>query len=287
MGIARGAYRLLLDAKKKEYLKGESILQLGRQCILFDEATLKKYAPIHGVKLENVQTQLSFNDHHKKLGYIDDFTLFKSLGFKNVSSMDNKDYEGADMIFDLNYPIPEKYHNKFDVIYDGGTAEHVFHFPKLLENLHLLLKEGGVIIHLSPSNNHADHGFYMFSPQIFSYYYSANHYEILTSHYFEYEPIHTQPWTIYNYSPGVIDHLAYGGFGKKMLGIHIVVKKTAQSTCGIIPQQGIYQGNIPQISKMKVDPITRLGISLQKKVKRYAPHFIKASLTKGKKIAKY
>lgn len=285
MGIAKAAYRLLLEEKKRGVLKGESILQLGRQCVLFDHAQLLKCAKKSGVPLTEVEPQLSFDSYHRKFKRIDDITLFKALGFKNVHSLDYCDFEGADIVCDLNHPVPEKYWGQFDVIYDGGTAEHVFNFPQVLRNIHLLLKEGGVIIHVSPSNNHVDHGFYMFSPQVYSEYYKTNAYKILTSHIFEYGTNPKSSWNIYPYEKVAEKYLGFGGFTKKLLGIHIVAQKTPHSTNDLIPQQGTYVNAWsprPSSPRKKVDPITRLGISLKKKIKRRTPVFIKDYLARRK-----
>lgn len=292
MGIARAAYRLLLEEKKRGTLKGKRILQLGRQCILFDHATLLKYAQKHNVNLVPVKADLSFDSHYKKLGFIDDQTLFQALGFEDVKSLDYSDFEGADIVWDLNTPIPDKYWDTFDVIYDGGTAEHVFNFPEVLANIHRLLKKNGCIIHVSPSHNHVDHGFYMFSPQVYSEYYLANQYTILTSQIFEYTPKITGNWDIYDYKIGALDALS-GGFGSKMLAIHIVAKKTEVSTCHVAPQQGSYVRAWKAKKKMqslkKVNPISRLGISLKKKISKRVPHSIKVILKKRKlrKVSTY
>ncbi|MBS0623550.1 MAG: class I SAM-dependent methyltransferase [Verrucomicrobia bacterium] len=181
MGIGQGSYKLLLEEKKQGRLKGKSLLQLGRQCVLFDFKTLKSLAKKAGVELQEVKEQLSFDDYYRKKGFIDDHTLFRALGFERVASLDYSDFEGADLVYDLNLPIPKEQWGQFDVVYDGGTAEHVFHFPQFLENVHNLLAEDGIVMHVSPSHNHVDHGFYMFSPQVFSEYYTANHYKILTT----------------------------------------------------------------------------------------------------------
>lgn len=288
MGIGKGGYRLLLEEKKKGTLKGGSVLQLGRQCVLFDAKVLQTYAKKHAVTLEEVEPQPSFDTYYRKLGFIDDLTLFKSLGYSHVQSLDYSDFEGADLVWDLNEPIPEKYWGQFDLIYDGGTAEHVFHFPQLLKNIHLLLKEGGVIIHVSPSHNHVDHGFYMFSPQLFTEYYHANRYSILTSQIFEYTPNFNKPWTIFQYRPGLLEQLSYGGFGKKMLAIHLVAQKGPQATCGIVPQQGSYvaawkaSSQVCESRRKKVNPIVRLGISLRKKIMRRGPFFIRRYLARRK-----
>ena len=58
--------------------------------------------------------------------------------------MDFSDYEGANIIQDLNTLI--KNHDifeKYDLIIDGGTLEHVFHVPNAFENFFKLLKIGG------------------------------------------------------------------------------------------------------------------------------------------------
>lgn len=282
MGIAKSAFRLLLEEKKKGTLQGESLLQLGRQCVLFDYATLVKYADKHGVRLVDVEPQLSFDNYYRSLGYIDDITLFKALGFKTVQSLDYSDFEGADISWDLNLPLPEKHWEKYDVVYDGGTSEHVFHFPQVLANIHHLLKSQGTIIHVSPSHNHVDHGFYMYSPQVYFEYYSANQYAILTSQVFSYTADYKKSWSIYAYQPGLLENLSYGGFGSEMLAIHMIAQKTSQSTCGAIPQQGSYiraWNATPKCAvKRKVDPITRLGISLKKKISRRLPFKFKCYL---------
>jgi len=43
--------------------------------------------------------------------------------------MDYSDYEGAEIILDPNNIVLQEYHEKFDVVFDGGTCEHVFNVP--------------------------------------------------------------------------------------------------------------------------------------------------------------
>jgi len=101
---------------------------------------------------------------------------------------------------------------------------------------------GGKVIHLAPSSNHVEHGFYMFSPAFFFDYYTANHWKIETFKFFEYQRSHdVSPWRIYNYTPGCLDHFSMGGFDRGyLLGIFVVATKTEQSGWNIIPQQGRY-----------------------------------------------
>ena len=60
------------------------------------------------------------------------------------------------------------------MIIDGGTMEHIFHIPNVLNNIYRMLRVGGRIIHISPSSNYVDHGFYSFSPTLFYDFYQTN-----------------------------------------------------------------------------------------------------------------
>ena len=58
-------------------------------------------------------------------------------------------------------------HDKYDVVLNGGTLEHVFNLPVALDNVFSLIKDNGFLVSISPANNFCNHGFYQFSPDIF------------------------------------------------------------------------------------------------------------------------
>lgn len=89
------------------------------------------------------------------------------LGFPGAESMDFSSYEGCTLVHDLNQPVPEEWHGRYEVVFDGGTIEHVFHFPNAIANAMHLLGEGGFFVSCTPSNNYNGHGFYQFSPELF------------------------------------------------------------------------------------------------------------------------
>jgi Methyltransferase domain len=108
--------------------------------------------------------------------------LFGDLGLGPVTALDRSDYEGAEIIFDLNEPDPpSKTRQRFGLIVNGGTLEHVFHVPNALANLNSMLKPGGAILHVTPCNNWVDHGFYQFSPTLMFDYYAALQFDMLES----------------------------------------------------------------------------------------------------------
>jgi SAM-dependent methyltransferase len=242
MGIPRGAARLLLDECSKRSFNG-SVLQLGRQKFFFNLAQLKEWAPLHNVTLvENTPVSKPVSELVQG-DSIDDKTFFYKLGFDSVESCDYSSFQEADHVFDLNLPVPSHLHNKYDVIVDFGTTEHIFNLPQVLKNLHDMLKVGGRVIHMLPSSNWVDHGFYMFSPTLFHDYYSANKWQIETARIIELTRRHdVDAWRVYEYMPGVLNPLSSGGFDKGyLLNIFFVVTKTEQSTADNIPQQSRYQ----------------------------------------------
>ena len=93
--------------------------------------------------------------------------LFEALGCAEFHEMDHSDYEGADVAHNLNVPLPGELASKFDIVFDGGTLEHVFNVAEGLRSCMRMLKVGGHFIGHSPANNWFGHGFYQFSPEFF------------------------------------------------------------------------------------------------------------------------
>lgn len=229
MGIAKGMVSFLCETGKGTGFQGR-VLELGKQDILCTPAEVNK-----------ILANFGYPRHALGDERIDDVQLFKALGFDTVESLDANDYEGAGVIVNLNEPVPDRLKRQYDVVYDGGTSEHIFNFPQVLRNIFDLLKPGGLVIHASPSHNHVDHGFYMFSPTVFYDFYTANRFEIVKSYVFEFKTeSNDHEWLVYDYRPGSIDHMSLGGWGTDPLGIFFAARKTAASTGHIAPQQGTY-----------------------------------------------
>jgi SAM-dependent methyltransferase len=250
MGISKAALALFLELRSKVSLGG-SICQLGRQSVDVTPAQWRAVARKLGVPAFGAQL-----DDSKP---IDDSVLFHALGFDKVESLDYSDYEGATHIADFNQPLPEHLAGSYDVVFDGGTTEHIFNLPESFRNIYRLLKPGGLAIHEAPSSNHVDHGFYMFSPTLFYDWYTANRFDIVQSYVYEYSMDYNKPWTFYEYRPGSIDAFSFVGLGAaKRLGIWFVARKTAQSTCDVIPQQGMYLRAWQPAAQTPVRPRSRL-----------------------------
>jgi SAM-dependent methyltransferase len=103
-----------------------------------------------------------------------EFMLTQHFGSSVVHSFDNSDYEGASHIFDLNDPVPTQFYNQYDTIIDSGSLEHIYDIRTALQSIARMMRPGGQVIHINPSNNFCGHGFYQFSPEFYFSTYSAS-----------------------------------------------------------------------------------------------------------------
>jgi hypothetical protein len=78
-------------------------------------------------------------------------SYFKSIGFK-VVSIDISGCCGSKVV-DLRHPIREDFYNKFDIVTNSGTTEHVLPLEgqyDAFRNIHLCTKVGGIMWHFLP-----------------------------------------------------------------------------------------------------------------------------------------
>lgn len=231
MGLARGAAALLIEECKRRAFSGRAAT-LGVQTLYMTPTDLdRQFKKFDVAPSGPLQTGAGFNDK----------MLFKMLGFESVERIDYSDFEGAEHVVDLNADgVSPALREQFDVVVDSGTLEHVFHLPNALKNLSSLVKPGGRIILLTPSSNHLDHGFYMFSPTLFADYFLTNKFEINTAYVVRYSPDLTVLWDAYRYDPDRWRDLHIGGLDGRPYVLYFVLTKTSESTSGVIPQQNFY-----------------------------------------------
>ena len=158
MGVNAPIFNFLL--KNKKHIKGRA-LQLGRQGFHIDGHNYDFAKEV----FESYDKETPFGDLFNDNGYTE--TLFYYFGCHTVDSMDASDYEKASVIHDLNEPVPEHLYNQYDIIFDGGTIEHIFDVKTVFENVKKMLKVGGVFLSVNGGNNHLGHGFYQFSPDLY------------------------------------------------------------------------------------------------------------------------
>ncbi|HBJ82275.1 MAG TPA: hypothetical protein DDZ88_00035 [Verrucomicrobiales bacterium] len=284
MGLAKGSASILLAESARKPFSGE-VLTLGKQDVYFSDAAFKKMAARFGATLSPLPAVLSPKPDFAAQGYISDDYLFASLGFSKTHCLDYSDFEGAGIIHDLNAPeAPASLRERYDLVVDGGTLEHVFHIPNALNNIFQMLKVGGRVVHILPTTNMVDHGFYMFSPTLLLDFYGANNYQVEYIRLIKHTLDQTKPWIIYNYTLGCLDNISLGGLDSGMYSVCCVATKTEKSTGNLVPQQRCYQNGAwigvpqymdttkedeksPQSGSLVAKKLLRLRQSLKKKFK--------------------
>ena len=162
MGIDNTAARMILLLKNVAGQNLENTLVFGHQ---------RNYI---GYQLrKRISSELGISRNVLSSKYADEF--LSAVGAKGFQVLDMSSYEGAQVIQDLNIPIPDNLHNKFSVVMDIGTSEHVYDVAQSLANIRNLCILGGQIMVLSPANRFLGHGFYQFSPELFFRAFSQEH----------------------------------------------------------------------------------------------------------------
>lgn len=145
-------------------------LTIGRQSLWGDPAGWQRVLDVLGTGL-NAREFLRRNKHAEP--------FLALLGAQNTASMDASDYEQANLIHDLNRPIPDHLKGQYSVVHDGGTLEHVFDVPQALRNCMEMVRVGGHFTQVTVANNFLGHGFWQFSPELlFRVFSAANGFEI-------------------------------------------------------------------------------------------------------------
>jgi SAM-dependent methyltransferase len=243
MGLARSALRFIARVHRERPITG-AVLTLGRQGVAASEAEARAILREEGLVAEaarplQVQAARQLTGAGTRArGMISDADFFALLGITDLHALDVSTYEGADVVHDLNQPVPESWHGRYDLIIDGGTIEHVFDVRRSLTNIAAMLRPGGRVIHISPTNNYANHGFYQISPTLYFDYYSANGFANLHGVLAE-QDIHRydlRPWEIFELS-AELGRLTSSG----ALMCLFVAERRPGSTCDVVPIQSFYR----------------------------------------------
>jgi SAM-dependent methyltransferase len=138
---------------------------------VWDHADLAAYA----------QVVAAGSAHHPKYGGINGAWLGDILsraGFEYVAYDIFDGYRTT--IFDLNAnAVPAAQRGSFDLVLNCGTSEHVLNQYNVFNVMHDAVRVGGVMYHAIPTG-YLRHGYFTYTPMLFSDLARANEYEIVT-----------------------------------------------------------------------------------------------------------
>jgi hypothetical protein len=158
MGLDFNGARFLLN-ERQSGVQFTTFATIGRQSLLLRPWMLSELAKRNGLDWAGKSEELFAT------GYAE--PILKMLGAQTIDSFDYSSYEQATVVHDFNRVIPTEFHDRYDVVLDGGSLEHVFNMPQAIANCMSMVKVGGRYLGITPANNLFGHGFYQFSAEFY------------------------------------------------------------------------------------------------------------------------
>ena len=159
MGIATYVAEAIIREHKYRPIRGD-VLLLGRQTMQFSPEYAADMIRAHGL----VPAALPDGDWVidrstlRALGqtFVRDDAFFRLLGVPAIRALDHSDYEGAEIIHDLNKPIPCHLERSADFILDGSTLDNLFSPSTAIQSVARMLRPGGRFLSVSTVSFHGD-----------------------------------------------------------------------------------------------------------------------------------
>lgn len=276
MGILTSHIRLIARELTRHPVKGR-VLTLGQQAVYADLRTVGQILRAEGCSLQplpanlNTSTKIPREQRSPKLrNRTNAQALFSLLGAESVHVLDVSNYEEADILCDLNLPVEPRYHNMFDVVFDGGTLEHVFDFPTALASVTRMVSLGGSVILTNPVSNFIDHGFYSLSPTLYYDYFAANGFGECSCYLIESSHLLERPSRVYtNVGTGRLSRF----ISNRMVGLAFFARKLTALQQIEKPIQSLYLGGNEGVPNPRSN-IGRTFLSVARFLKSYCPDWL-------------
>lgn len=161
MGIGPHIVEAILREHHYRPIRGD-VLMIGRQTTYFSPGDLLNLVRQHGISTEGIDAgalEIDRNTIDRLPGYegrdlVTDTAIFQALGVPKIRALDVSPYEGAEVIHDLNLPVPDSLKGIADFIVDGSTLDNTFNPVLTLKNYADMLRPGGRMVTLNAFSSH-------------------------------------------------------------------------------------------------------------------------------------
>jgi len=153
MSVNASWLRMFIEMGRRYGFPSGDTIALGVQDVMFDHETAAELLKERGIRTASLaadersyaltrnQRQFTQNPRH----YMGVKDLYKMMGHRSLTTLDAFENDGPDLLWDLCKPIPNAWHNRYDLLFDIGVLEHTSDIFQALENAANLLKVGGWI----------------------------------------------------------------------------------------------------------------------------------------------
>ncbi|MFO0130266.1 MAG: hypothetical protein ACK54J_24390 [Pseudanabaena sp.] len=171
MGITPSALLIISDMANENMFSvlPKKIIELGTQEVHCRDSDLIDHLFDSFCVNQDQRQLISFGDKARN--------LFEVLGF----AYECVDLDGAEKTqnWDINtVKCPKEFYEQFALTTNHGTSEHLIDQKNAFQLLHDLTMVGGYMMHTVPCTGQVNHGFFSYSPILFSSLAKANNYDI-------------------------------------------------------------------------------------------------------------
>jgi len=177
MGFDLTIMQMMIDLKAAQVLGKGKVIEFGHSDIFATRAAVEALFEVNN-RVNNLELDVDnlFVGQNKKQDCAEQF--YAHLGFDEYASIDLYD-ERAKFNLDLNNVYQEDvYEEKYDLLCNLGTSEHVFNPGNSFINAHNFVKRGGLMTHFLPTFGHINHGYYNIHPMLLLDLAKVNNYEV-------------------------------------------------------------------------------------------------------------
>lgn len=248
MGLSLPALRFLVRLHKEKPFECP-VLTLGRQFVYAKYDEILEMLDEEGIRWEGNEpteeerrTNIPSWQEGEFSTNTSDVAFFKLLGLKDMFALDVSDYEGANFLVDLNAPVSPNLRDRFGLIIDGGTTEHIFDVRQCMMNINMMLKPGGRVVHMAPTSNCIGHGFYCFNPEFYFDYYMANGFVNVQAWIVDQgKDPNRNRWKLYSYRYDSYRGINLSFRSPNPVGTLFIAEKADSSTQDRVPTQGQFR----------------------------------------------
>jgi hypothetical protein len=242
MGITPLHARLIVLEHKRRPLP-PTVHLLGRQTVYLTVEGAGRLIRACGVEPQSTLIELDVQTRGAaalQSEYISDRMFFSMLGVEKIVAIDYTDYEGAEVIIDLNVPLPDPHVESIDFLFGGSVLDNIFDPATYLINVSKLLRPGGRVFDQNVISQ-IHHAYLLVTPAWLLDYYVINRFENLQVYIAE----HSAGGFIHMYGVLTSADEMVSDFGPPRgslaLGVIVIAEKGMQSTADVLPIQDQYR----------------------------------------------
>ena len=245
MGITPLHARLIVLEHKRRPLPS-TVHLLGRQTVYLTVEGAVKLIRACGVEPQKTSVELDVQTRGAaalQSEYISDRMFFSMLGVEKIVAIDYTNYEGAEVIIDLNVPLPDLHVGSIDFLFGGSVLDNIFDPATYMINVSKLLRTGGRVFDQNVISQ-VHHPYLLVTPAWLLDYYVVNRFKNLRVYIAE----HSAGGFIHMYGVLASADEMVSDFGPPrgnlILGVIVIAEKGFQSTADVVPIQDQYRSEM-------------------------------------------